>query len=324
MQKSEKAYLRSAIISLCSLLVLLVVAILAYGQLSYGWFSSSSHVEASGMSIVVSTDSFELAVNNAPSYSSAVVDYMNTHEGYHKTATETTGADTAFFCNMTKDGPDLEYATIEPGAYGRILFDIVPKNDDDYVFDINLTLEGLQLVDEVLSEVEDEEVLTLLKGHILLFKTVTTVDGVNHYSDRIIDGVISYDTSEHSSDAEIIEGKKHYHVVIYWIWALSFAQMLLSYGDENLNIKPIFDNDEVGNTSRNELMNYISGNDGELANKSIEFFSPSNGIDFSNFSTEHKRGNYFIDLSNRYNNGDQMIGESIKYLIVEITVNVAN
>ena len=316
----RKKLIVSSIFSSCAIIALLISIILVSGAMAFGWFSANMGVSATGMNVSIQNDGFKLSIPSSAGYSSTLTDHFSS-EGYVASlATDSTN--TKIFCKITTESAET---TIEPGSYGVISFDIVSENDAFSSFNIDLLLRGVAVVynvvdDERVRTLEDLDpedpddaiTLELLYGHIMIFENRTPITGNTgpyYYSGHIESNYI-YNLSSHQSDKQVVNGENHYHVKLYWVWPLSFAQMVYPESDTRLNTNTLIDNV----TERQALINYIGSNPSKYF-----YWTTPKSINYSS-GYEQSQANYNT-LSEGYNNGDQRMGDNIRYLVVEITVN---
>ena len=313
----RKRLIMSSIFSSCAIIALLITIIVISGEIAYGWFSANMSVNANGIGVSMKGDGFKLSIPSSAGYSNTITSHFSS-EGY-VAYLETDETNTKIFCTInSEDGED----TIEPGSYGTIEFDIVSSGGGFNAFNIDLLFRGIKvvygensssLVNLNATDSQGEgKILELLKGHIMLFESRTAIAGNSgpYYYSNHIDTNYLYDTADHQADHEVINAEDHYHVKLFWVWPLSFAQMVYPESDSRLNTNTLI-NDA---TERQALINYIGQNPGKYF-----YWSTPKSITYS-AGYEQNQANYNA-LSEGYNNGDQRIGDNIRYLVVEITVN---
>ena len=170
---------------------------------------------------------------------------------------------------------------------------------------------------------KNQKAINLLNGHMLFYETKTTLTGTtdtNEYYSKRIDLDSGFTRTFNVTDAMV---GAELPVVIYWIWPNTFSQIEYENGNANLIDPAMFslnqpaytlpDNSAV--TPRTELLSHITSHperffdsttiSGKTAAELSTMLSLSNPDDI-------------ITLSNGYNNADQIIGETVKLLLVEI------
>lgn len=310
---SRKKLIRSSVFSSCAIIALLLSIILVYGTKSYGWFSSSMSASGNNAQVVLSNQSFELSINESAGLSND----LSSHFSDYVTDLSTSSQHPNFFCIIETED-DAE--TIEPGSYGVIKFNIVCNEESNQNFVLDLSFHGIRetyneevrsLVDLDPTNTEDAKTLELLKGHIMLFSTRTSISGGQagpYYYSNHIEEIYNFSTNGITPTYQ--NGKYYYPVELYWVWPLSFSQMVYPETDARLNTNTLISDTEL----RGDLIDYI----GENPNKYF-YWSSNQSISYTD-GYEQSQNNYRI-LTEGYNNADQRIGDNIRFLVVEIIVN---
>ena len=321
--KTKKSLnLAGSFLFLLLIAALLIIAACVGLTKTYGWFAQNETVFGNGMSVKANSDLFELAVPlssqqlTAFSDQSALVTYVSTNEDiYH--VSETDFQHQGLLCAMNDEKSGSNDHELKPGDFGTISFDIVPKVSGDLELEINFDFKAFSAsgYPEVLTEIPaNSDAYQLLQGHMLFFRTRSPAPGSTveyYYSDRI-DGTIYFNTADNVGI--IVNGETHYRVTIYWIWPYTFAQMVFPENDYRLHSHTVCNDTE----DREELIDHI------IDNKDLYFYDyQGNDLD-TDFTTEADAGTYFLELSEAYNNADQVIGDSVKYLVTLVRVSPAN
>ena len=332
------AYIKMAVIAV------IIVTALIFG--SVAWFTQSREVEGSELSMKSDSDNFELAVSErtgAETYYNTKINVLGYLTGNDNLST-TDGSIRWVMKDESTDISSEDYKGFRPGSYGRLTFYILPNSDTDASYTFELKMTGYYA--EFVPDANDEQILTkeikvntfqtlsekangdatsdyalaanYLKGHILFFQNhkALTSEGetdINlYYSGRIADA-FTYNTADHQAEKTTWNGKLAYEVNIFWIWPNTFGQIVLDSNDESGTITP-----------RNDLINYIANNPGY-------FFSTSDLIEQDATSLTEKMSkeslsttNSLIALSNGYNEADQVIGENVQFILVELSADKSN
>ena len=309
-----------------SLVVLMIAVVLAVGYIffrSYGWFSPIANVDALNMQARILREPFELAVVNDTTIpydqhspfnsSNEAIVYLADEQ--FALINETNSDSPALFFRLSNEKPGSDATTLAPGDYGTISFDIVPLTTEDLTFYISFTRRGLAVekhenAPDTLEEVDNTDgTLDYLRGHILLFNDRTQIgtSSYYYYSDLFEDDVIVYTMSEHTADRVTVNGETHYRVTMYWVWPSTFAQIAFAEGDVRLHSHALFGNA----ADRADFMEYVADNNGLI------FKDLPVGVSYTNAGDENT---YYIELSDGYNNADQLIGDDVKYYILEAQV----
>ena len=348
--------------SFLALVLILVAVVMAVGYMlhrSFGWFSSNTVVNNTGMSVRTSAELIELAVVNDDENDNGIYEpdeplqipgdgisfvesaenivyYLNAVNDY-ALINETTSAQPKLYCRFRNEKPNTDDEVIKPGDFGTISFDIIKKVEGDLKLNIDFTTYGVKhvlngtVVDGVthnyvsLDPTVDEEVMRYLRGHIVFFgnrepiMTGGVATGEYYYSDLLTDNRISLDTS--TVTPEDVDGVDHYRVTIYWIWPSTYAQIAYEEGDPKLHTHALFGSDAAGAAQRAAFLAHISGtyNQQDPTDYTNDYFK-STVVRYDN--TAGMEHDSYVDLSNGYNNADQMIGDRVNYLVVEADVSL--
>lgn len=243
-----KIFFRTGIIVVAAFIVMIVASI--------AWFVSNTRVAAMGVAIRPADMPFDLAAAGTKSDEDAdrgIYDKLLTvspgalREIDGKKYWSTDGSHTSICwavtpeSNMNNTGEDGKPTGIEPGAYGKMTFYIIPNKDGPLKVTLDLVLTGYQIADDKkneenvtkndLTEVTDPSLQQLLEGHILLFAGYDEKAGC--YKGWISEdaGVwrMSLGSGTEAAVLELKSGKltwnntsakkdTAYPVTIYWIW----------------------------------------------------------------------------------------------------------
>lgn len=336
-------------------LVLLLVAsfVVLIGVLTAAWFAHNESASGNGMGVSAAEPGFELAVPARTGAEMYYNDELNTL-GYltgDNILTTINGPIRWVMRDESTDTTAADYRGFRPGSYGKLTFYILPKTTEpEYTFQINITGYYAEFEPDpndpstLSKDIVDGSFKTLaekangdtsgkfalaadyLKGHILFFQNrqVLTSEELNgstdtklYYSGRIENGSFTFDTREHQSTT--VDGELAYQVDVYWIWPNVFGQMVLDNEDENLYGDALFSSKQSGSPNpRNELISYIA--------EHPDYFLHSTelaGLTTQELNTMMSSGslqstNALLALSNGYNAADQIIGENVRFILVEL------
>ena len=273
---------------------------------SFGWFSFDRKVGSDSMRVTVGTDSYDILVERTSEYG-ATYNYMVGSDMRSDMIIDKI-ADTGYDVDTetsTADASKIAYEMVNeyvydgkrylmPGAYGTVTFYLSPKTAGDFTAIFRLSFGGYVAVYDaenevqVINAVESENVLNMLKGHILFFTERTGVGYANYKYDGLIEGSFLYGTQGKSKCSE--EGKTDYYkVTLYWEWVNTYHEMVDNISDE-----------ETLKKYPAELMTYINGNP-------QYFFAAT--LDSNTMEAK----------SDAYNDGDQLIGNGVDCVVLYIT-----
>ena len=311
--KTEKHSLFVSAVSMGLVILILVSALLylIFGS-TMGWFASNDSVEADGLQVAVKTPGYDLLVdreneeyhqllNGEEKYTGATL-FRQTLEAspfvYDFVADSTSTSPKLAFelhneAPFTDDG--VEWYFLMPGAYGSMTFYVRPYYDEPMVMDMQLELAAFgEYYDEnnelKIREVESTTVRNLLRGHVMFFMSRTGNSHETYKYDGLLtdSGVFTFDTSHWEKSTK--QGRTDcYEITLYWEWPLTYYDIAEEISDA-LTVRRF--PAEVGE--------YIEAEPGC-------FFATNIG------------SNDIEDLSDGYNDGDQMIGENATFFAAFIT-----
>lgn len=299
------------------LLAVAVLVVAFAANITFGWLAINRDLEGRGAGLKVDGDMFELAVTVAdlPEESdSEIVTFLaeETNGGY-AIANITSMATPSIIGKMVDEAPKTsDEIKLAPGSFGYITFYIVPKLDGDHVFEVSIQFTGSNKnelnTDSAIYDYADAE--TLMNGHILLFSSRSAVGltAYYHYSGLITDA-FTYDTAEHTAERIQVGGDYYYPVTVYWIWPSTFGQMVFDESNALARGRTVFESES--SAARSSFVSYVTAHP--------ELFFRDRAGSYSGFSalmadltTNHTQ------LGEGYNNGDQRIGDNIKWVVAEI------
>ena len=300
MDNSKKKLTISAITVSLLLLGFIFIVFLFLDQ-SFGWFSPNFKVDSNGMSLAVQTDTYEIYIKERTTeydreeenneheivpvypYVSEFKDYLD--DTYSLTFNSSLDS-SKLALELESTVPFEDKYSLLPGSFGEFSFYIASTDGESSVnasFKISLSAFNYNVHESRIEEIETPTLLNLLKGHFLFFETRTGDIDDYAYDNLITDGTFTYDTESHSEDIEIINGKEYYKVTIYWEWPLDYYDIY-----EKTNTK-----------YPSSITEYVDDN--------RSYF----------FAANHNSS--IVDLlSDGYNDGDQLIGEGIDFLLLHI------
>ncbi len=289
------------------MLILRLLFILLSGALllfftfySYAWFAKSSSVHSTGMSVVVSAETYDILIDRTTTYDTGH-DYISGENelkdhlaanGYSLSATSTaTASDIAF--ELVNEYSFENHRYIMPGSYGTLSFYIRPRIAGSGItarFSLNLGGYKYDLEQNEMVAITSTSVLNMLKGHILFFGERTGADHEHYvYDDLIDDGEFSFDSLGKSLCNEI--GKTDcYKVTLYWEWPITYDAI-----SDNIRSSDPYDTKKYPE----ELGDYLTDHE--------EYFF---AVSLTSDKQEEK-----IDA---YNDGDQTIGDGAVCLVVQM------
>lgn len=294
------------------IVTLIAGAVTVAAVISMAWFASNKEVGTNGSSVTVDAELFELGVNACSEAQSEVLTILNT-DGYNNDLFETTSAKSGIICDLIIESyykGELETA-IRPGSYGKLIFRIIPKKDN-LVFRADWSLagfrqtgveEGVDRFEFVDGNNENDKVIKaykLLNGHILMFTTRT--------EEMVYSGQVNNDIIYSGDDADsgiyitgASEKGKVYEVTLYWNWIRTYDEIkaLLGTTEVQSGEEPDIHTETIYKVDDPQTYEFLY--DGEAVDQDGETILKITGTE-------------------GYNNGDQTIGDIIKYVVAEISV----
>ncbi len=336
------------------LLMMLIALIIVFASIA--WFAMNKAVSADTMAVTAEGSPFELEVRgpkieNESDFSKADETYTEGEvQDDDDDIRQTTGAESRIMWRKAANADGTYEDGLEPNSHGTLTFWVVPKRSGplniEFNFDIRAfhatynepvgddepTLKELfEITDELTATAEneiDEDDLDNIKnarkymhGHVLFFAQYNSSTG--YYSDFLgSDKKISFGDcinpatgnkySNNGGAVDVVAGQK-YQVTIYWKWANTFEQMVF---DANSPFKdsPLFAADD--STDRTAIFTYLKNTTNNYV------FYNLNGITTKISDVENNTSDFntsLTELTNAYNNADQLIGNNVDYALIEMT-----
>lgn len=360
----EKELKRNRIKSLIKLAVIGASITIVIIITTIAWFSMNKETGASGMSLKVAGAPFELEVRgdnieNSADFSKADATYHNgvVQTGLTPTTYRTSGADNYEKIIWRKTGSLSANEGLEPDSHGALTFWVVPnetgtmnieftfnirgfigtytpaanENDEptlDDLFEVTDTMtvtaeNGLKDADDLAKK---QSALEFVKGHILFF---ADYDITNNYfsgflgtgkSIRFGDCInpASNPKAKYNANSPVsVTAGQAYQITIYWKWANTFEQMVL---DENSPYKdnPLF---PASNTTDRALMyTYLGDTTHNKVFSGLADVSTPLGIVQSGTNINSS----LTALTNAYDGADQLIGNNLDYILIEMNAEIVS
>ena len=286
---------------------LFFITLFLFLSITFGWFASNQEASATGMAVVLSSDNYDVYVEKTEKYDQ-IKNGEEVYEGIGifkqalielgKSFNTTNNLYTSNLLALELDNEvkhDNVYHLV-PGSYGSFTLYIKPNVDTDFIVSLSIELSGYKKgydeddnITVFIPEDDDKYDLALdmLKGHIMFFGGRTKSGGVVTKYTNFFEHTITYNTSGKSKVT--VDGEEYYKLVVYWEWPLLYSDIIdniRSSGDTTKKFPP-----EVGT--------YVSAHPDYYLASNID----SDDID---------------DLSDGYNDGDQLIGDNIHFLVVNL------
>lgn len=294
-------------LSICLVCIVLLILTFSYASQAFAWFAYNDNVSANGMSIAVKTDDYNIYIDSSNKYNALDANNKEAYEGIG-VFKEIIANQGAVFNNgdnlITSQSLALELDNefqyenkyyLLPGSYGSFTIYMDKLVEEDIEVSLNFSLSGYKMGYndnyEAYAFIDNSpnfiKALELIKGHILFFEDREVSNGkpTNYYN--LIDGTYVYNTSGKTKES----GGKYdglYKITIYWEWPLLYLDIVEGLSSQSEVKKYPY-----------ELAQYIQSHK--------NYFFASN-IDSTNLD----------DLGDGYNDGDQLIGDNIHYLLLRL------
>ena len=324
-------------------IVFAIAAIIAIIAIGVAWFVSNTKVSAIGAKISADNPvSFELGStgSRSPAESDKLKDpslSKGTSKKYNKYIDVNTGDETNgpidLYCGSSNLAWYLNSSTnIWPGASGKLEFYIIPKQDN--LTSVTVTVELAAYKDKENSSstvaekiIENETKLNgLLSGHILLFRGLDDTKGYSKWIEVPDSGNPSFkiEASEFQNAGATTDSQSNsasgsftkdmpYKVTLYWIWPKYFRNYI--YGSRN-TYGDLFTDVSDKNADYTELLKFVNNS----SNKDKLFYGAKDSDDPSSIKADME-DTVFNTWSSYYDLADEYIGNNVKYVFVNVTVN---
>ena len=321
------------------------VVIVAIAVGTAAWFASNREVSGNNMAVVAKdTSGFELEVRGG-SYENASVfdgnsifadeflngiqqkDELGNGVNIYRTSSSTTSI------IWRKNTTGTYSAGLEPDAGGTLEFYVVPQRDGVLNVKFNLRIRGfIKTIDneeninivEITDDLEATEqsgisalrltnskkALDYVNGHILFFKNCNN----GKYSGFCGTDAIDFNDFIEGEDKSVTADTP-VEVTLYWKWANTVTSMMLDSSSKYCT-EPLF---EDGSEDIEKVILYLrdastnkvfDGMDSSEINSAFDLLEDDNtGNDYDSL----------VDLTNSYDNADQIIGHNLDYILIELT-----
>lgn len=330
---------------LVKLLVILVFTGTLVMFTTIAWFTMNKETSAGGMGVKTVGSIYELQTSGTP----ATYSYLLSNEalGYSSGTEVSAGTfqtgSTGKLTLMLASADDPMNTGLQPGRSGYFSFTIVPNNemigDDNHQLKVNYTIslkayylsaskkEAIMIYDEIISEgetpsAEQTAAATVTYSDLNLIDGLTAGEGENDSylaARSLLNGhILFFDTCSNSKYSDLIDFsvpgeatvdfEETATVTINWIWPETYGDIV----DE--------DNTVIADEYYDDIVDYIVDNENYFfynLNKS-KITDLDSGELTSNAVTND---NNYLPFSYGYNNADQLIGENVQFVLIEITTD---
>ena len=313
--KADKKQLKKSAVFAFTALIAIIV-------LSIAWFVSNSRVSGTNGAVSVKSLPYCIATkettkDNNANYQTGlkeILDKFNAVKGSELKI----GKDTYYVSsggsvriqvsedNNLNNNKGNAKGGIAPGASGKITFYIIPREKGYKKFSLQMNLTAYQETEKELKEIEDDDIKSLLKGHILFFRNYSEDAG---YTDWIEKNAFDI-----TSDGEFTQNEP-IPITIYWVWP-DYFQSFMKSGE-------LFKSDDVTNHFVSD-MNLDTASDVDTSNSAKKYFYGFQSEQFKNENTDKEEwtfdslnANQYLYLTECYNAADFQIGSNVKYIYLD-------
>ncbi|MBE6864939.1 MAG: hypothetical protein E7495_10350 [Ruminococcus flavefaciens] len=309
-------------------------------------------LEVRGTDVENSGDFSKADVNYSSGVDMETLDAFQTSGQYEKIIWRKTGS----------SADDGHYSDgLVPNSHGKLTFWVVPSSTGTLDISFNFNIRGfigkyeepenedddpilndlLEITDSLIVANSDglitneadltnkKDALEFIRGHILFF---SDYNPTTHYysgflgtgrSIRFGDCINASGVKYNAGNAVSVTSGQKYPVTIYWKWANTFEQMVYD-ADSPKKDNPLFGLSP--NADRTAIFTYLNStkNSDEMTNKVFKGLTNSD-ITTALYNVQNNTAN--IDsathtLTDAYNNADSFIGNSIDYILIEMTASL--
>ena len=328
-QRRKKMLIKFGIMGMLTAVIMIFATI--------AWFTMNREVSAGSMALATTEIPFEIAAKGSTvRYDTQFIKADSTYtygdntvlSGYYMTD----GNNPQIKIRYTPGADDI--TDFGPGSSGIIEFYVVPKRDGDLDVKIDLDTIGFRELDDndktikriadlttansgleqsVIDQYKSAE--NYLSGHIMFFEepgdtSQNTQEGYRYYYKKpITSGSFTKSFSNAQKD---VPNK----VTVYWMWPNTLGQIALKDNSSGLRSDYPIVQDAVGadisGTDKAKVIQYLKDNKAAVFMNSSEITD----ADIDDAKTKAK----FTKLSEGYNDADFLIGSSVSYFMIDISV----
>ena len=319
------------------LLMILIALIIVFASIA--WFAMNKAVSADTMAIEAKDASFEIAVKGSAVRNNTEMELADStyEDGNEKTYNDDSYYETGGSVQKVKiryNPVADEQTDFGPDSSGVIEFYIVPKQDGDLTVKIDLDAVGFRELGEGnsrtikrISELTTDDGLdqatitqyqnaeNYLKGHIMYFEALgnagTGAVMQYYYQKPITTRTLTKTFTNARKDVPQL-------VTVYWMWTNTLGQIALR-NDSNLQgidrsgipiVEDVTDDAELTNLDKGKVIQYLKDNKQQIFTNSVLDTEIDNAKVEANFKK----------LSTGYNDADFLIGSSVSYFMIDISV----
>ena len=300
---------------------LFVIAVVVIILACLAWFAVNNRVNATTSGLSAQGATFTMTAAGAGE-DGAHVGYYERGERTNGEKDEIEGLSTEHSMTVTLNSNlnNNDAGGLYPGARGVITFTVTPLTTSLQGVTIDilrvLKLADGSVVDESAKGSEDNALPKLAKGHLLFFRDK---DG-DYYSNRITDSKIvlqpiDFNKKDDNGSVLSTDTTESVTVNVYWVWP-EYIQNFVLVGNANY-YKNLFASDT--SLDYTELQMYVNGGEGVESHRDEFYYATADGVDLAHAPSLAKdmSSTQLATCSALYNNADEYIGTSVKYVQLE-------
>lgn len=305
LETNKRIFVKSGLYVVLIAIILIIISI--------AWFVMNNRTDAVTSTISALSNRYAIvtgSINDQPGWWERISNWVNGDKPFEFDLSDSMNVNgDSHFKNVNQT------STLSPGSSGKLVFTVDPIAKD--LNNIKVTLDLNIEPRNNISEPDDRTKLEqIIKGHILFFEGKTS-DGV-HYEKWIkpsSDGKYSFVIPKDSFFGSNNETTNSVKKTVYWVWPQQFHNLV--YTGDGVYYKNLFKSSEAEGYS--DLMRDIN------TGKSKYFWTIPGNSSISkpeeyDISTQ-MNDELYQKCTDEYNNADQNIGQSIKYVQVRFNTS---
>lgn len=324
---------------LTKIILMMVLIMLVIIFASIAWFAMNKAVTADTMAIEAANAPFEIAVKgnnvrNESEFTKADSTYEIGNEAtYNDDSYYETGGNTQKI-KIRYNPVAGETTDFGPDSSGVIEFYVIPKQNGTLTVKIDLDTIGFRelgtgndktikrISELTTADITDQDLLAsyqtaeqYLKGHIMFFEdlgdTASTTLEANRYHYKKPITTRTFEKTFTNAVKDVPQ-----KVTIYWMWTNTLGQIALKNNTTNQRSGyPIVqdttdDGSDISATDKGKVIRYLKDNKQQIFTNNVSDTEIENAKNADNFKK----------LSTGYNEADYLIGSSVSYFMIDISV----
>lgn len=321
------------------LMMVLIALIMIFASIA--WFAMNKAVSANTMAITAAPSPFEIAVAVKGSTVRNESELTKADNTYEVGNTATYSNESYYETGGSKQKIKIRYKPVAneatdfgPDSSGVIEFYVIPKQNGTLTVKIDLDTIGFRelgtgndktikrISELTTADITDQDLLAsyqtaeqYLKGHIMFFEdlgdTASTTLEANRYHYKKPITTRTFEKTFTNAVKDVPQ-----KVTIYWMWTNTLGQIALKNNTTNQRSGyPIVqdttdDGSDISATDKGKVIRYLKDNKQQIFTNNVSDTEIENAKNADNFKK----------LSTGYNEADYLIGSSVSYFMIDISV----